>query len=520
MRRSSALAGIIGLVLLSFGLVDYFIAAGFKFFVFVNIAAGVFALIVWAVSSREAMGSIVGSRATRYGANAVVYTLGFVGLLVAVNYLSSLHHKRFDMTEEKTFSLSSQSVEVVKNLSKPLKFYGFFEGGQNARAKSLYESYSYASPKVSLEIVDPDKHPELAEKYKVSVMGTTRVQYGGDEGEGTNVSELSEENLTNAIIKVTKGGKKVIYFLDGHGEGNPDDSEHPSGMASLRQALEGEGFEVKKVVLASQAEVPADCNILVIAGPRKPLTQHELDQIDGYLKRGGRAVVMLEPPRPDDPAVEAGLVKMLADWGVKVGNDVVVDQVVRLFAGPALGLSPVVTSYGNHAVTKSFTQRTVFPMTRSVEPVGSNPKAGLAVTTLAKTSETSWAETDIEGIFKRQTAKFDGSDRRGPVTVADAVEANQQFTGKEGSARMIVLGSTEFADNQNVTNFFNRDFFINGVDWLVGEEKSISIRPRSLRSSRMRLTVDQFSVLFALSVLTLPELLLIIGITVWWKRRN
>src|SRR3990172_7411488 len=261
MRRSSALAGIIGLVFLSFGLVDYFIAASFtaasfKFFVFVNIFAGVFAMIVWGVSSRGAMGSILGSRTTRYGANAVVYSLGFIGLLVAVNYLSFLHHKRFDMTEEKAFSLSSQSVNVVKNLSKPLKFYGFFEGGQNARAKSLYESYSYASPKLTFEIVDPDKHPELAEKYKVSVMGTTRIQYGGEEGEGTNVTELSEENLTNAIIKVTKGGKKVIYFLDGHGEGDPDDSERPRGMASLRQALEGEGFEVKKVVLASQPDVP------------------------------------------------------------------------------------------------------------------------------------------------------------------------------------------------------------------------------------------------------------------------
>ena len=271
--------------------------------------------------------------------------------------------------------------------------------------------------------------------------------------------------------------------------------------------------------VASQPAVPNDCNILVIAGPRRPLTQHELDQIDAYLKGGGRAVVMLQPARPDDPNAEVGLVKLVENWGIKVGNDVVVDQVLRLFAGPALGLSPIVTSYGNHPVTKSFTQRTVFPMTRSVEPAGAVPKAGLAVTVLAKTSETSWAETDLDGIFKRQTAKFHPGDRHGPITVADAIEADQQFTGKDSHPRLIVLGSTEFADNQNISSY-NRDFFMNGIDWLAGEEKAVSIRPRTVRSSRMRLTVDQFNVLFALSVLMLPELLLIMGIVVWWERRN
>ncbi|MGD0076879.1 MAG: Gldg family protein, partial [Candidatus Binataceae bacterium] len=396
---------------------------------------------------------------------------------------------------------------------------GFYEGGQDTRARNLFESYAYASPKVTFEMVDPDKHPELAEEFKVSVMGTTHIQYGGAKGEGTNVTELSEENITNGIIRVTKGGKKVVYFLDGEGEGDPDDTEHQSGMGSLRQALEGENFEVKKLQLASQPAVPSDCNILVIAGPQKPLTQHELDQIDAYLKGGGRAVVLFDAPRLGEPNAQAGLIKLMNSWGVKVGNDIVVDQVVRLFAGPALGLSPIVTSYGKHPVTKSFNQRTVFPLTRSVEPMGANPKPGLAVTQLAMTSDSSWAETDLEGIFKRQTASFHTGDRRGPITVADAIEADQQFTGKDTHPRLVVFGSSDFADNQYV-NSYNRDLFMNSVDWLVGEENAVSIRPRSIRASRMRLTVNQFDVLFALSVLMLPELLLIIGIAVWWERRN
>jgi len=179
MVKSSALAGIIGLILLIFGIIDYFIASGFRFFVFVNLAAGVFALVLWATtSSRESLGAALGSRTTRYGANAAIYSLAFIALLVAINYLANRHDRRFDTTQEKVFSLSTQSINVVRNLTRPLKFYGFFQGGQDQKAQDLYEAYAYASPKVSYELVDPDKHPELAERYKVATMGTTRVQYG------------------------------------------------------------------------------------------------------------------------------------------------------------------------------------------------------------------------------------------------------------------------------------------------------------------------------------------------------
>lgn len=104
--------------------------------------------------------------------------------------------------------------------------------------------------------------------------------------------------------------------------------------------------------------------------------------------------------------------------------------------------------------------------------------------------------------------------------MADAIEADQQFTGKDSHPRLVLFGSSEFADNQYVNTYYNRDLFMNSIDWLAGEENSVSIRPRSIHASRMRLTVDQFNLLFALSVLMLPELLMIIGIAVWWERRN
>lgn len=522
MKRSSALSGLIGLVLLLFGILGYLLTTGgfARLFIFVNVLGGLFAVVGWVMSSWGTLGTLAGSRATRYGANAAIYSLGFIGLLIAVNYLAATYHRRFDLTSEKAFSLSPQTIQLLKDLKQPMKFYGFVQGGRSPAAENLYEEYRDAQPLLTYELVDPNRHPELAERFKVSVVNTTHIQYGGDGGRGTNVTDMSEAAITNGILKLIKIGTKTVYFTEGHGEADPEDAQGAEGFGEFKKALEGENYAVKKVLLASQPKVPEDCEVLIVAGPMRPLLPHEIDAINDYLKHGGRALVMLRPPRPDEPNDEASLVKLVADWGVEAGNNVVVDQVVRLFAGPALGLNPLVNTYGPHPITASFTKQTVFPMVRSVTPI-EPPKPGLAVIPIAKTSDSSWAETDLPGIFQKQTAAFDKADIKGPITVADAVDANlAQLKWGTGSARMVILGDTSLANNQYLQNFFNRDFLMNGVDWLAGEANAITVRPRTLRASRFSLTMGEFNVVFVMSVLLIPELLLIIGIAVWWERRS
>jgi len=522
MKRSSALSGLIGLVLFSFGVLGYILTSGSfaRLFAGVNLIFGIIALIGWAVSARESVGTMTGNRATRYGANAAIYTIAFIGVLVAVNYLGTRYHAQIDLTANKAFSLSPQSLQVIKRLKQPVKFYGFVEGGHDPAAQSLYQEFAYASPLISYELVDPNRHPELAERYKVATMNTTHVQYGGDNGSGTNVTEMTEEALTNGIVKLTSSVSKTVCFTNGEGEPDPNEATDPNGFGDFRTALQGESYDVKTVNLVTENNVPSDCTVLVVAGPTRPLVPHATDAINQYLKSGGRALVMLRPPRPDQSIDEAALVALVKNWGVMPGDNVVVDQVVRLFAGPALGLDPLVKTYNPHPITTNFDKQTVFPMVRTVDPMTGLP-AGLTVTALALTSDTSWAETDLEGIFKRQTAAFTPKDRKGPVPVADAVSAQLgALKYGSGEARLVIFGDTDFANNQNLGNFFNRDFIMNSVDWLAGQSNSITIRPRSLRASRFNLTTAEFDIVFVLSVLLLPEMLLIIGIAVWWERRN
>ena len=516
MRRSNALLGLIGLVLLLFaGVAGVFTRARSGFdvlYIFINGLFGLFALIAYLSAGLEHLRGVVSERSTKYGANVLVGSIAFVGVLGALNYISARHTHRFDLTEQKVFSLSPQSVNVVKNLQEDLQIQAFVEGGVNPDLHDLLDNYAYASPKVKFELIDPDKDPELAERYKISAYNTVRLEYGK---ESTTITQPTEENLTNAIIKVTRTTHKTVCVVEGHGEPDIDDVQNPKGLSSVKQGLTNENYEVKKVLLASMASVPDDCSVVIVAGPQKPYLESELTALGAYLDKGGRALFLI-PPREGNE-----FEPLLAKWGVKLGNDVVVDQMLRLFQGPALGLAPLVNTYGAHDITRDFKQRTIFPMTRSVhaDPAG---KKGLQVTELAKTSPSSWGETDLDGLFQRSEASLDpNTDTKGPVPIAVAVNADLKQLGgeKEGTTRLVVYGSVEFAGNKEVEGtYYNRDLLTNTVDWLAGQADLLSIRPRNVRASRAQFTAEQQTVVFYLSVLIIPELLLIAGLAVWWRR--
>jgi ABC-type uncharacterized transport system involved in gliding motility auxiliary subunit len=514
-RQSTGFLGLIGLILLAFAGAALLLA-GFtgpfdRLYILAHAAAGVLALAAYLSSGLENLRSFLGERSTKYGTSALVASLFFVGILGALNYISIRHNHRFDLTEAGVFSLSPQSVQVVKALDKDLHIQAFVEGGTDPEIRDLLDSYRYASSKISFELVDPDRQPELAEKYDISAYNTVRLEYGNN---STTVTQPNEETITNAIIKVTRGTQQTVCFVEGHGEPNIDDVEDARSFSQAKLALTNENYAVRKVLLASMEKVPDDCSLLVVAGPQRPYLDQELAEVEQWLKGGKSALFLLPPQRA------AQFVDLLAKWGVKVGNDVVVDQVVRLFQGPALGLAPLVETYDpTHEITREFKQRTIFPMTRSVEAEAED-KPGLTVTELVKTSPSSWAETDLNGLFDRHEATLDESDQKGPVSIAVAVEANLKEMGlaEGGKTRLMVFGSAEFADNRNVDTFFNRDLLMNTVGWLVGESDLVSIRPKALRASRVLFSLEEGTVIFYLSVLILPELLLIAGLAVWWRR--
>ncbi|MDG2303056.1 MAG: Gldg family protein [Candidatus Binatia bacterium] len=508
MRPSSSLLGLVGALALFFGVTSYFLVGELEAYSIAHLAIGAVLLLIYLVSSFRDLGALLSARSTRYGANMVVYSVLFIALLAGINWLGVRYNQRIDLTEEGVFTLSPQARTVLESIDRELEFQAFLEGGRNPAVENTMRSFSTVSPLVVVKLIDPDQQPELTQKYGVRTYGSVRVQYGE---QATTVEQPTEEALTNALIKVTRAKTQVVYFVQGEGEPNIDDVENADGYGQLKADLQNEQYQVEPLVLLQESAVPDDCDVLAIAAPLRPLLDHEVEAIRAYLDGGGHAVFLLPPQ------TGSALGPLLTDYGIELGDDVVVDQVVRVFQGPTLGLNPMVETYGPHPITQDIRERTIFPLTRSVTPT--ETPEGLTVTSIAKTSPSSWAESDLDTLFEQSQASLDEADIAGPISIGVAATADRKALGSgEGQTRLVVYGTAAVADNQHINMLFNRDLVLNSFGWLGGQEELVAIRPRTVRSSRVQFSREEASTIFYLSVLIVPELLMVLGLAVWWRR--
>ena len=259
MRRSNTLLGLIGLILITFALIAGAVTGGATTvdvaYIVIHLGLGLMALIAYLTTGVKNLREFVGQRSTRYGLNALLYTAIFVAILVPLNFLSTRHHKRWDLSEQQVFSLSPQSAKIVAGLDKPLEMIAFVEGGINPQLEDLLRSYKEASPQASFRMVDPDRDPVLAEQKKITLMNSVWLGYGD---QSTIVTQPTEESITNALIKVTRPNKTMVCFVEGHGEPDIGEMEDPRAFGQVKSALGNENYEVKKILLANFDKVPAE----------------------------------------------------------------------------------------------------------------------------------------------------------------------------------------------------------------------------------------------------------------------
>jgi len=507
------LAGRVGLGLVVVGLFVYLIKKTLWPYALGFTGAGLLLLAAYAYYNRAALKEVLRLRGIRFGANVTAMTIFLLGILVIVNYLSYRHHWRYDVTSSRAYSLSDETLKVLKDLKSDIRITAFFLEGAQGQFKELLDIYTYHSKRISYQFVDPDKNPALTEQYGIAALwkegipGVTVVESGKRE---VKITEGTEQALTNAIIKLVRTGSKIVCALEGHGEKDLYDAQNVTGYDLARKGLEDQNLIVKKVLLATQARVPTECTLLMIAGPKKELIGKEAEAIASYLEGGGSALFML------DPNIKTGYEPLLDKWGIEVGNDIIIEPVLRLFAGPTLGLEPVVRKYGDHPITKGFVNNTLFSLARSISPRKPAPY-GITVTTLASTSEESWAETDLSKVFVNGTASFDKNDTKGPISIGVAVTGSLKG-GK--TSRIVAIGDSDFINNKFITALFNRDFFLNCANWLIEEEELISIRPKERGKSHIFLTPAQADFMYYFVTIILPGAVLLIGIALWWKRRR
>ena len=242
-----------------------------------------------------------------------------------------------------------------------MKFTVFDRQIEIDRFRNRLDEYVYNSRQVSVEYIDPDMRPVVAREFDVQSYGTVVVDYMGRR---ERVTSDAEQDLTNALIKAMSTTERKVYFLQGHGEKEPNDTER-DGYSAVSGVLRQDNYMVERLVLAQQNDVPADATVVLIAGPTTDVLPAEAEALRRYLARAGKLMILLDPPVGPEAAPLPNLEAIVREWGIEPGNNVVVD-VSGATNEPSIA---VAATYPLHAITERFATLTIYPLARSVEPI-------------------------------------------------------------------------------------------------------------------------------------------------------
>jgi len=468
----------------------------------------------------------LGRRQLKYGTNTLVLALVTLGILGGANYLVSRHPKRFDLTKDQRYSLSDQTRKVAAGLKDDVKITYFQRQRDMTRGQDQLKEYQALSPRIKVDFVDPVQSPAKAQAYDVRGPWPILVVEKGDKRE--RVSNDGEQEITNALIKVTREGKKTVCLLEGEGERSGEESGD-RGFSGAKSSLTKSLYDVKSVFLLREKTVPADCTVLIVGGPEKDLLPETTGAIRDFVKKGGKAFVMVEPELKEH---YPNLVALLKDWNIEAGNDVVVDVsgMGQIFGFSEL--APLAMDYPFHPITKDFRLPTLYGGARSVA-AGKGTVEGTSAQDIVKTSAQSWAESDLT---LKGPIKFDeGKDRMGPISLAAVATlkvpapaptpapspapspAREEPKTPEG--RVVAVGDADFASNSLLGFQGNQDFFLNAVAWLAEDADLISIRPKEPENQALFLSRQVQQNVAWLALVLLPGLFVVLGVISWWRRR-
>ena len=476
------------------------------------ISAGVLVLglAIYGILNPSAVRRLVSGRQARYGSNALVMSVAFVGILVVANLLVFQNPKSWDFTEGRQHTLAPQTLQALDTLPEKVSAIAFFstQSPTDTAKQLLSEFKANSKGKFDFRFVDPNADPVTARQYGVT--GDGKIVLGM--GKLTETASYADENsLTQAMIRLISPQARVVYFLTGHGE--PDINGTDAGSLSrARETLTNKNYTVKSLNLAAENKIPADAKAVIVAGPTHPLLDQEVAQLKAYVDKGGSLMVL------DDPTVFTSMGTgpdplgdyIKADWGITLQNDVVIDLTSNQ------PFSAISASYSSSAaITQHMTTVTIMPQSRSLGIEASAPK-DVTLTPLILTSQQSWGETDLTSLQSTQQIAYDPStDIAGPLTVSASGE-NSATRG-----RIVVFGSSIFATDKGFDTYANGDVFTNAVDWSAQETNLINITPRTPISRTFNAPAQlPFLAILLGSVILLPGFVVVAGVSNWLARRR
>ncbi|MBN2389062.1 MAG: GldG family protein [Anaerolineales bacterium] len=463
-------------------------------------------IAAYALMNPDGISRFFAGRQARHGSNAVIVTIAFLAIIVVIGALSRIANQRWDWTADKQHTLAPETLTVLNALPQPVHAIAFYTSPTQEVTDLLDDIVRGSDEIFDYEVVNPDTNPGLALQYEVTRDGTI-VLVMGEQRE--LVAYPTEQEITNALIRLINPEQRTVYFLIGHGEYDINQSGE-QGYASFRQALEAKNYTVLTLNLRALNQIPADAKLIVIAGAAQPISSDELTLIASYLAGGGSLVVLSEPPYFTQTA---GLPDPLADylataWNIRLNNDVIIDPSSNQ---PIIAIS---NSYATHAITENLqTTMTYYPTARSITVT--NDVLEVYASSLVQTIDRSWGETDMNSLNSGSVEFNANQDNPGPTTVV--VVAENSVSG----ARVIVFGDSDFASDLAFSDYGNRDIALNSVDWAAQQENIISLTSAEpIERSLLPISRNSLLLLGVAFICVVPLLIIVGGVASWLIRRS
>ncbi len=509
-RLPLAAVGIFGLLA---GLAVWLVQSEFGLVPRILIAAGVLLLGIYVALDPEDVWSKVTGRGALYSGNTVAIALAAVVILALCNVLGSRYQQKLDLTANKQFTLSDQSVQLAGALPQPVHVTGWLTANDSRKQdfQTLLQDYqSKSGGKLTFDFNDPEAHPADAVAAGITATGTIVYQMGDKKQTSTGTTE---KDVDTALVKLERP-QKTLYFTTGHGERSLD-GFGPQDYGTIKQNLTTDNFTVNPLNLVTQRAVPDDASAVVIAGPTDPFLQEELDSLKAYVDGGGKLIILKGPNSKTD------LSSILQNYQVGFSGNVVVDPAKSVPQDPRV---VVVDSYGTQAITQDLRDLTFFPLTTNIT-IPSPPPTGMTITPLAQSSSSSWGNTSTQQIQQGP------NDPKGPLALAVAIDAGSSSpdqstlpgatpTPTPNAARLVLFGSPDLISDNSLQQVpGNSTLFENAVNWVVAEDNLINVRVPDTTPRTLVLTSSQMNLIAYSSFLFLPLAVLAAGAAVWWTRR-
>ncbi|MDR1057960.1 MAG: GldG family protein [Treponema sp.] len=460
------------------------------------------------------------TRQMKYGGYASLVTLGVIAVLILINLVFTRFSPQADLTDNKRFSLSDETLQVIGSIKSPVVIYGLWRPGEeNREVAEVLDLYLARSGMIRMDLVDPDRNPGFVARYDKNNEGIDRgsVLVEGEKGfkiissdDMYDTGVAIEKRLTAALLFAGSGETPVIYEISGHGEPALDE-------LGLKAAIERENYALRALNLL-QSEIPADTSALILNCPRTDLSGDETEKILGYLGKGGRLLMVMDIMTRE----LTNLNDMLSSYGIQYDYGIVMEGDARRRAGD----NPffIIPGMGDHPIVGPLAEKqlpVIFPNSIGLSELDAKRRTIKAAPFLSA-SEQSFLRRDLNN---SNPAGGSGDDP-GPVTVAMAVEDPEYPGTGEGQARIVALGSGSLGYSQRgALNFYqqspgNMDLFLNSLTWLEDRPETLSVRSKSLYLLPMRMNGFLFVVFGLLFVILIPLGFFIAGLVVWLRRRH